>query len=124
MVAAGTEAAPTNAGSFAYGKAIPLKWTLTLGGVAVSDLASLQSLVAVPGTYSSAGTGSCTANGGTTLMMLSPTGQPTGNSTYRFGSGQFIFNWDTSATVKTNCYTIKLTLNDGSAPRATFIRFK
>ncbi len=124
MVTAGTESAPSNAGVFSYGKAIPLKWSLTLGGVVVSDLASLKTLVAVPGTYSSAGTGSCAANVGTTLQLMDSTGRPTGNSTYRFSNGQFIFNWDTSAAVKTSCYVIKLTLNDGSATKATIVRFR
>ncbi len=124
MMTAGTESAPSNAGVFSYGKAIPLKWSLTLGGVVVSDLASLKTLVAVPGTYSSAGTGSCAANVGTTLQLMDSTGRPTGNSTYRFSNGQFIFNWDTSAAVKTSCYVIKLTLNDGSATKATIVRFR
>ncbi len=124
MVTAGTEGAPSNAGVFSFGKAIPLKWSLTLGGAVVSDLASLKTLVAVPGTYSSTNGGSCTTNGGTALQLLDPTGRPTGNSTYRFGSAQFIFNWDTSAASRTSCYVIKLTLNDGTAAKATFIRFR
>jgi hypothetical protein len=122
MVTAGTIASPSNSGLFNHGKAIPIKWSLTLGGVIVSDLTSLSGLRAVPGNW----TGTfCSPNGGTTLFLLDPvTGRPTGSSEYRFSSSQFVFNWDTSATVRTSCYTIILTLNDGTPARATTIRFK
>jgi hypothetical protein len=122
LVTAGTISAPSNSGLFNHGKAIPIKWSLTLGGVIVSNLNSLSGLRAVPGTW----TGTfCSPNGGTTLFLLDPvTGRPTGNSQYRFSSNQFVFNWDTSATVRTSCYTVSLTLDDGTAARATTIRFR
>ena len=122
LVTAGTLQTPSISGLFNYGKAIPIKWALTLGGVVVSDLTSLMGFQAVPGTWN--GT-SCTPNGGPPILLLDPvTGRPTGNSEYRFSSGQFVFNWDTSATNRLLCYNLALTLRDGSAPRVTTIRFR
>jgi hypothetical protein len=122
LVTAGTVQTPSISGLFNFGKAIPIKWTLTLGGVLVSDLASLQGLVAVPGNWN--GT-SCAPTGGAPLMLLDPaTGRPTGNSEYRFSTGQFIFTWDTSATNRLLCYNLTLTLRDGTPPRVTTIRFR
>ena len=120
---AGTEAIPTDSGTFKIGKAIPIKWKLKRGGVNVTDLDSLASLVAVPGNPSH--NPLCLANGKPPLMLLDPaTGRPTGNSTYRYSSGMFIFNWDTSAASKWYCYRLTLTLDDGSAPRVTVVHFK
>ncbi len=120
---AGSDANPTDSGTFTFGKAIPIKWKLKRGGVNVTDLDSLASLVAVPGNPSH--NPLCVANGEPPLMLLDPaTGRPTGNSTYRYASGGFIFNWDTSAAVKSRCYRLTLSLDDGSAPKVTVIHFK
>ena len=116
---------PSDSGSFAFGKAIPIKWKLTLGGTLVNDLSSLKMLTAVPGT--ALNNPSCTPLAGApTLALLDPTGRPTGGSTYRFDTtnNQFIFNWDTSATNKSYCYRLTLTLKDNTAPRVTIVRFK
>ncbi|HET9268591.1 MAG TPA: hypothetical protein VFO31_10520, partial [Vicinamibacterales bacterium] len=122
LVTAGTLQTPSISGLFNFGKAIPIKWALTLGGAVVSDLTSLMGLQAVPGTWN--GT-SCTPNGGAPILLLDPlTGRPTGNSEYRFSSGQFVFNWDTSATNRLLCYNLALTLRDGTPPRVTTIRFR
>jgi hypothetical protein len=125
LTVAGTDASPTSSGAFNIGKAIPIKWQLRLGGTIVTALSSLRDLVAVPGNTLNNAT--CVANGAPTLFLLDPaTGRPTGNSTYRFDTNnqQFIFNWDTSVASKTNCYRIRLTLNDNTAARVTIVRFK
>jgi hypothetical protein len=122
LVAAGTVQTPSIAGLFNFGKAIPIKWSLTQNGVTVTDLTSLQGLVAVPGAWN--GT-RCMPSGGAPLLLLDPvTGRPTGNSEYRIGSNQFIFNWDTSAATRTVCYNLTLTLRDGSPAKVTTIRFR
>jgi hypothetical protein len=122
LVTAGTLQTPSISGLFNFGKAIPIKWSLTLGGAVVSDLTSLMGLQAVPGTWN--GT-SCAPNGGAPIFLLDPvTGRPTGNSEYRFSSGQFIFNWDTTAANRLLCYNLALTLRDGTPPRVTTIRFR
>ena len=53
-------------------------------------------------------------------------GRPTGNSTYRYDATgkQFIFNWDTSAAAKVNCYRLRIQLADGSAGKVTVVQFK
>ena len=123
LQAAGTLAAPTDSGVVNFGSAVPLKWTLYRGGVMITDLGSLAELKAVPGTGS--GTTCTPAAGAPTLYLLNPgTLQPTGGSTYRFSTDHFTFNWDTTGTSATNCYTISLTLNDGTTPKVTIIRFK
>jgi len=122
LVTAGTVQTPSISGLFNFGKAIPIKWALTLGGAVVSDLTSLQGFQAVPGAWN--GT-RCAPNGAPPILLLDPvTGRPTGNSEYRFGSGQFIFNWDTSAANRLLCYNLTLTLNDGSPAKVTTIRFR
>ena len=123
---AGTDAAPSDSGSFNFGKAIPIKWKLTLGATLVTDLSSLKMLSAVPGT--ALNNPSCTPLAtAPTLYLLDPaTGRPTGSSTYRFDTtnNQFVFNWDTSATNKSYCYRLTLTLKDNTAARVTIVRFK
>ena len=122
LVTAGTVQTPSISGVFNFGKAVPIKWSLTLGGAVVSDLTSLQALEAVPGNWN--GT-RCAPTGGAPLALLDPvTGRPTGASEYRFSSGQFIFNWDSTVANRLLCYNLTLTLRDGTPPRVTTIRFR
>ncbi len=121
---AGTVTAPSNSGSFNLGKVIPLKWQLTNAqGQFIADLGSLKSLKAY---YNGAGS-PCTGGLSSSFVQLwSPQGGAAGNSTFRFGSNQFIFNWDTSTSAPTGrgCYTVVLELIDGSIPKATMIQLK
>lgn len=122
---AGTEAAPSDSGTVNYGSAVPLKWQLKQGSSFVRDLNSLKDLKAVPGTVSG---GKCRLPSPPTpvgTLDLFENG-PTGNSTYRYDSGneQFQFNWDSSNANKANCYAIILELNADPDKKATFIRFK
>jgi hypothetical protein len=57
---------------------------------------------------------------------LPPTSGAKGNSTFRFSSPQFIFNWDTTSTIGSvaGYFTVEVTLSDGSAVKATTIQFK
>ena len=122
LVTAGTVQTPSLSGLFNFGKAIPIKWSLTLGGVLVTDLNSLMGLEAVPGNWN--GT-RCAPTGGAPILLLDPlTGRPTGSSEYRYATNQFIFNWDTTAANRLLCYNLTLTLRDGTPPRVTTIRFR
>jgi len=122
LATAGTVQTPSISGLFTFGKAIPIKWSLTLAGAVVTDLTSLMGFEAVPGAWN--GT-RCAPSGAPPLLLLDPlTGRPTGNSEYRIGSNQFIFNWDTSAANRLACYNLTLTLNDGSPAKVTTIRFR
>ncbi|MDQ3347087.1 MAG: PxKF domain-containing protein, partial [Acidobacteriota bacterium] len=122
LATAGTDAAPTNSGTLTFGKAVPVKWQLALTGVRVSDLGALASLEAFPGNGAASNT-TCSTSGPALVLFDS---RPTGSSTYRYDarSQQFIFNWDTTATNKANCYRVRLTLNDGSPARVTIVRFR
>jgi hypothetical protein len=126
LITAGTDALPSNSGSFNFGKAIPLKWQLKQGGSFVSDLRTLAVLEAVRGTASTTNS-SCSPDGSSPIQLLDPaSGRPTGNSTYRYdvANKQFVFNWDTSAASNAACYRLRLGLADGSAAKVTIIRFK
>jgi hypothetical protein len=58
-------------------------------------------------------------------LLYSPTAGAKGNSTFRFSSPQFIFNWDTASTIGSvaGYFTIELTLSDGSTVKTTTIQF-
>jgi len=122
---AGTLSAPTFSGTANRGSAVPIKWELLdASGNPIGDLSTLKSMQACPTT------GSLVPPGTTSIppcvLLYSPTSGAKGNSTFRFSSPQFIFNWDTSSTIGSvaGYFTIELTLNDGSAVKATTIQFK
>lgn len=124
LATAGSDAQPSNSGTFNFGRTLAVKWRLSRDGTAISDLSSLAGLEAVPGTGTA-----CTGpvSGVPTLTLLDPaTGRPTGNSTYRYdaATNQFIFNWDTSAATRSSCYRLRLSLDDGSPPKVTIVRFR
>ena len=58
------------------------------------------------------------------VMLYSPTGGAAGGSTFRFGSNQYVFNWDTSKGATKGCWEIVLQLDDGSPPKATIVKLK
>jgi hypothetical protein len=88
------------------GRTYPVKWRHTLNGVAVSDPASIT-LRFAPSVCGSAPTDALetTASGGTELRFDS-------------GSGSWTYNWKTPSAP--GCYTLSLTLNDGSTQIALF----
>ncbi|HEY6147263.1 MAG TPA: Ig-like domain repeat protein, partial [Thermoanaerobaculia bacterium] len=120
LVTAGTLASPSNSGTSNLGHAIPIKWQLLdSSGKNVTLLSSTTLLKAVA--YLG---GACSgqATGGATVLYQ-PTVGATGGSTFRSSGSGFIFNWDTSS-VGAGCYELVLQLDDGSAPRATTVRFQ
>ena len=121
----GTLSAPTFSGTANRGSAVPIKWELLdANGNPIGDLSTLKSMQACPTT------GSLVPPGTTSIppcvLLYSPTSGAKGNSTFRFSSPQFIFNWDTASTIGSAAgyFTIELTLSDGSAVKATTIQFK
>jgi hypothetical protein len=66
--------------------------------------------------------GGCVASSvGTKFTLYSPATGATGGSGFRLASGGYTINWDSSTANSTGkgCYTVLLTLDDGSAPRLT-----
>ncbi|MGC3996301.1 MAG: Ig-like domain repeat protein [Anaeromyxobacter sp.] len=120
LSAAGTLTAPSWSGPQKLGSGVPLKWILTSpGGTVLSSLSTTRRITAI---LNPACSGPPPA-GSAVVLLYSPTAGATGNSTFRFSSGQFIFNWDTSSASRA-CYTIALELDDGSPPRATTVKLQ
>ena len=112
LLTAGPASAPTNSGSANQGQGLPVKWQLTDGnGVAITNLASLTSLMAVPSS-------ACGPPGPSAVNICSTVGGVSscaGSTTYRGDtSGNFIVNADTTAMAKA-CYEIVATFNDSKA---------
>ncbi len=118
---AGSVSAPTFSGTVNQGSAVPLKWELLdSSGSVIGNLSTLTSIIACPSSSPSAPPmPPC-------VLLYSPTSGAKGNSTFRFSSPQFIFNWDTASTIGSvaGFFTVELQLNDGSAIKATTIQFK
>jgi hypothetical protein len=121
LTTAGSVAAPTFSGTVKQGSAVPLKWELfDSNGSVISSLSSVTSIIACPNSGPSGPPGTpC-------VLLYSPTIGAKGNSTFRFSSPQFIFNWDTTSTIGpvAGFFTVEVQLNDGSGIKATTIQFK
>ena len=122
---AGTITAPTFSGTVNQGSAVPLKWELLdANGNPIGDLSTLKFMQACPTTGNTVPPASSTIP--PCVVLYSPTTGAKGNSTFRFSSPQFIFNWDTKSTIGTvaGYFTVEVTLSDGTAVKATTIRFQ
>jgi hypothetical protein len=120
LTTAGTVVAPTFSGTVNQGSAVPLKWELLDSSGVISSLSTVTSIIACPNS------GRTGPPGAPCVLLYSPTIGAKGNSTFRFSSPQFIFNWDTSSTIGSvaGFFTVEVQLNDGSAVKATTIQFK
>ena len=120
---AGTAQNPTFSGSANLGSAVPLKWQLRdSSGAFLTDLATTTTIEAV---LNPSCTGPAPASG--RINLYSPATGATGNSSFRYDAtnNQFRFNWDTSyGGIAAGCYTVILTLNDGSQPKATSVQLQ
>jgi hypothetical protein len=124
LKSAGTLSAPTFSGTVNRGSAVPLKWeVLNANGNPIGDLSTLKLIQACPTTGSAVPPASSTIP--PCVLLYSPTAGAKGNSTFRFSSPQFIFNWDTASTIGSvaGYFTIELTLSDGSTVKTTTIQF-
>ncbi|HET7109152.1 MAG TPA: PxKF domain-containing protein [Candidatus Acidoferrum sp.] len=122
---AGTINAPTFSGTVNQGSAVPLKWQILDGnGNLISDLSTLKLIQACPTTGNTVPPASSSVP--PCVLLYSPTTGAKGNSTFRFSSPLFVFNWDTKSTIGSvaGWFTVELTLNDGSPVKATTIRFQ
>jgi len=118
-------------GIFNLGKSVTAKWTLqdssgnivtnlntnTLFGVGPfapqADGSCRPSQVNKVAGCSVNNPSSCPAN---VQALYSPTAGAKGNSTFRFSTNQFVFNWDTKTTTA-GCYVLELDLDSGQVER-------
>jgi hypothetical protein len=124
MSTAGTITAPTFSSMVNQGSAVPLKWELLdAKGNPIGDLSTLKFMQACPTTGETVPPASSTIP--PCVLLYSPTTGAKGNSTFRFSSPQFIFNWDTATTIGSvaGYFIVEVTLSDGSAVKATTIQF-
>jgi Bacterial Ig-like domain (group 3) len=116
--------AGTYSGAFNFGKVVPVKWQLTdNNGNIISSLSSLTRMTAYFNEPAPA-SGTCPISTiGSAIVLYLPTSGAAGNSTFRFSSNQFVFNWDTSSAdpYGRGCFTLAVQLNDGSVPKVTSI---
>jgi hypothetical protein len=109
------------------GSAVPTIWTLqNASGGYITDLSTLAKLESVFNA-STVPPGGCVASltGAYQTLYSVPIGA-TGNSSFRIVSPGYQFNWDTSTASATGkgCYTIKITLNDGTAKMTNAVQLK
>jgi hypothetical protein len=119
-------------GVFNLGKSVTAKWSLQDStGNYVTNL-NANTLYAV-GPFTPQADGSCrpsqvqvvagcSVNNPPTCppnatALYSPTTGAKGNSTFRFSSSQFVFNWDTKTTTA-GCYVLELDLDSGQLERS------
>jgi len=118
---AGTLASPSYSGTQNFGSAVPLKWQLLdASGSFVGDLGTAVWIRA----YANSSPQCKGAPSGSFTLVYDSSAGAKGNSTFRFGSNQYTFNWDTASTVVEGCYTVALQLSDGSVVKATNVLLK
>lgn len=115
-------------GSFNLGKSIPIKWQLlTSNGTSISmDQLDLTKLTLIAVFNGKPINGGCPVNsvGATKLILFSAISGAPGNSSFKYGSNQYAFNWDTTVSDGAGCYTITLQLDDGSNVKTTSLQLK
>lgn len=119
--------AGTYSGAFNFGKVVPVKWQLAdVNGALISSTKSLSLMIAYFTGAPPAGGVCPIATSGSSILLYSPTAGAAGNSTFRYSSGQFIFNWDTSSAdpYGRGCFTLSVQLNDGSSPKMTSLQLQ
>jgi hypothetical protein len=108
------------------GSAIPIGWTLQ--GNPSGPITSMSTLVEMDSVFNGASVprGGCVASnvGVSAILYKFPIGA-TGNSNFRYASG-FTFNWDTTTAGSTGkgCYTVILSLDDGSKRMTNAVQLK
>jgi trimeric autotransporter adhesin len=105
-------------GTYNLGKSLPIKWQLLTNSGAVIGMTNLDlTKVSLIAYFNGAPVNNvCPVNDGSAVNLVlynSISGAP-GNSSFKFGSNQFTFNWDTSVNLGKGCYTIKLSLDDAT----------
>jgi len=121
LATAGTESAPSDSGVVTRGSLL-VKWQVGRDLAFVKDLTSTRSLVAIPG--NTLNNPLCLANGASALTLVTDGQASGGTFIYDTANNRFQFTWNTSAISTANCYRLSLSLDDGSAPRVTIVRFQ
>ncbi len=108
------------------GSAVPIGWTLQ--GNPTGPITSFSTLVEMDSVFNGASVprGGCVPSnvGVSAILYKFPIGA-TGNSNFRYASG-FTFNWDTTTATGTGkgCYTVILSLDDGSKRMTNAVQLK
>ena len=107
------------------GSAVPISWTLQ--DASGNFISAMNTLVRMDSVFNGAAPRSgCVASlvGAPQTLYSLPNGS-TGNSSFRYGSS-YQFNWDTTTAAATGrgCYTVKITLNDGSVRLTNPVQLK
>jgi hypothetical protein len=101
------------------GSSVPVNWQLKDAlGVTINNLTTLVMMESV--FTGPAPAGGCSASSiGTRQLLYNPATGATGGSDLRLVSGGYQFNWNSSTanTTGKGCYTLLMSLNDGSAPK-------
>lgn len=106
------------------GSSVPINWTLQ--DASGNYITSMSTLVKLESVFNGpAPAGGCVASlSGIYQPLYSLPNGSTGNSSFRYSSS-FTFNWDSgAATTGTGCYTVKITLNDGTAKMTNAVQLK
>ena len=109
------------------GSAVPTSWTLqNASGSYITDLSTLVKLESVFNGSTVPNTGCVASLTGAYQTIYTPPNSSTGNSSFRVVSPGFQFNWDTSTAAGTGagCYTVKITLNDGTPKMTNAVQLK
>jgi len=104
-----------------------MSWTLqNASGGFVSDLSTLVKLESVFNGSSVPNTGCVASLSGVSQTLYSLPNVATGNSSFRLVSNGYQFNWETTTATGTGtgCYTVKITLNDGTAKMTNAVQLR
>ena len=108
------------------GSSVPVNWTLqNASGEYIVDLSTVTEVDSI--FNGSAPPGGCLASvTGSSLILYSPATGAKGNSNLRSINSGFQFNWDTTVNTTTGkgCYTVKVSLKDGTAHATTAVQLK
>jgi len=98
-------------GPFNLGRNLTVKWALKDGsGNLLTSVENTRKSLNVQGPFA------CGAAPSGPVVLLDPSA--TGNTSLRFSSNQFVFNWDTTG-YGTGCFQLQLSLKDGSLHTST-----
>jgi hypothetical protein len=109
------------------GSSVPTSWTLqNASGGYITDPGTLVKLESVFNGSTVPAGGCVPSLAGSYQTLYNPPNGATGNSSFRVVSNGFQFNWDstTAAATGTGCYTVKITLNDGTAKMTNAVQLK
>jgi hypothetical protein len=108
------------------GSSVPVIWTLQdPSGAYITDLSTVTEVDSI--FNGPAPPGGCVASlTGTFLVLYTPATGAKGNSNLRYVSPGFQFNWDTTVNTTTGkgCYTVKISLKDGTSHATASVQLK